>query len=457
MRVVRAGLLVSWVVSCGSKAGDAPTGESSGESSTSADTGTTGDDISPCVDDDDCMGNLACEDGTCIGCIVDEDCGGTLQCSDGYCLALEDLAVCEQSAGATCGNGSIEMLEECDGTAGCTECSSDVVPTPWIVAEGISRLVPTSDGGAIALTDEFTPRAIMAFDTDGSPRWSQPVTEQAFDLAVDPVGNGYLVGVGSGVPWIGAWDPTGEVRWAIEGDSDGGFLAAAADATRVVAGGIDGPSNGETRGLLRQFTTEGTQQWTIDEPSLEAIEGVALVDAEVAVTGRGPPPAMGSDAPKLLRFDDVGALRWSIDLPQDGEDDGYRPAHVAGDGDGGTWSFGAADGGPWAVRHDREGQELVSFECLGHATGWVERVAVGPQGQLALGIFAFEDPPSHGSSLAWFAVLEGDTIIRARRFGGQNIAAGTLALQWRDDGSLVLGWTDAFDVGTRSEVLVLPP
>lgn len=421
---------------------------------------TVDDDDPSCRGDGDCPDGLACEADRCVGCIVDDDCGDALRCQDGTCVAIADLPVCAQAAGATCGDGRIDAPEECDGGSACSECRTTAPPSTWISGEGVTRLVPTDAGGALAVVGQYDDRTLRAYDADGAQVWSQPIAEQPRDLAADPVGNAYVVGsvgiepVPTGAPWIASWDPSGAVRWSIPTATEGVFEVVAADARRVVAGGLVGRGT-EARARLVSFAADGTPQWSIDEPMLAAFEGAALVDDGVAATGVRATDT--TDVPELVRFDDAGALRWAIELPDDGESDGHRPARVADDGDGGTWTFGQVDGGPWAVRHDRDGVELARLDCLGSATGWVERIDVGPQGQLAIGAYLYADPPSHGSSVAWFAIVEGDTITEALRFGGQNIAANTLALRWRDDGSLVVGWTDAFDVGTANEVLVLAP
>lgn len=414
------------------------------------------DDDPRCEDDDDCPGMLTCEADVCVGCIVDDDCGGALQCQDGTCVAIDGLPVCAQAAGSTCGDGRIDAPEECDGGPACSDCRTTAPAAPWIAGEGITRLVPTDAGGALALVGQYDERMLRSYGVDGTEAWAQPVAEQPWDLAVDPAGNAYVVGsapidpVPAGAPWIASWDPSGAPRWSLPSVTEGVLVAVAADATRVVAGGLVGGGT-DARARLVALTADGAPQWSIDDPMLAAIEGVGLVDDGVAVTG----VRATTEVFELLRFDADGTLRWAVELPDDGEPDGRRPPHVAGDRHGGTWTFGEFDGGPGAVRHDRDGVELARLDCLGNATGWVERVDVGPAGQLALGVYAFSDPPSHGPGLAWFAIVDGDTITDALRFGGQNLTASTLALRWRDDGSLVVGWTDAFDVGTANEVLVL--
>jgi hypothetical protein len=121
---------------------------------------------------------------------VDDDdpsCRGDGECPD-------DLPVCAEAAGATCGDGRIDAPEECDGGAACSECRTTAPPSTWISGEGVTRLVPTDAGGALAVVGQYDDRTLRAYDADGAQVWSQPIAEQPRDLAADPVGNAYVVG-----------------------------------------------------------------------------------------------------------------------------------------------------------------------------------------------------------------------------------------------------------------------
>jgi hypothetical protein len=408
---------------------------------------------------------LVCENAACIGCTTNSECPGAQLCDDGVCREIDTLPVCEQLAGHDCGNAVVEVLEDCDGATACDACRSTEPPEPWLDAEGLIRFVSLADGSAYALESRSLTGAasLRRYATDASETWSVPLTDEAFELAADPGGNAYLVGsrpidgMPYGAPWLAAWDPDGTPLWSIEGVEQGAFMAVAADAKRVVVGGQLGPQNAEYGAVLRQHGLDGEVAWTMEDSSLFSIEGVALVGTETAATAWGDGIIEGDDVPQLLRIDAEGVVRWAIDLPTDGEPVNQRPKHVIADGTGGTWAFGEAEGGPWAARHDDEGSELDRLDCLGNATGWIELAAVGPSGELALGMLAFTMPPSHGSTAAWIAIVQDGVVSRALTFETGNLAASTLAVAWRNDGALVAGWTEWFDVGAANHVHVLAP
>ena len=235
-----------------------------------------------------------------------------------------------------------------------------------------------------------------------------------------------------------------------------GFQACAADDERVAAAGSQG-ADGEGAGLLSVHDGEGVELWTIVEPSLLRMTDVAVVGLEFAVTGVGLERTAESDDTKLLRYDENGALRWSRDLPEDGELY-QRGFGVIADGGGGTWAFGEAASRPYAVHHDRDGHEIEVLDCIGGISGWVLAAAVDPERRLSLGIQLNVQTPTDESH-AWFPTIEDGVVVRAATFSNDSEnSAGPLAVVWRDDGALVLGWGRyGEEGGGYSEIVALPP
>jgi hypothetical protein len=95
---------------------------SSGAIATATDTGL---EPGTCIDDADC-GELRCNDGACFGCHNDADCPEQQGCSNFYCRPLDELPLCRQLESPVCGDDRIDAIEECEGTAACTNLSAEV-------------------------------------------------------------------------------------------------------------------------------------------------------------------------------------------------------------------------------------------------------------------------------------------------------------------------------------------
>jgi hypothetical protein len=367
---------------------------------------------------------------------------------------------CSPNPAPSCGDGSIDAPEECEAGASCDACVSTAQETTLIGQHGLGPVVIATDGSSFAHVELDADRYLRRYSPEGVESWSTLLEADEFVSAavIDATGNAYVAGIDGAPPyrpWLSSWDVGGALRWSTEAAENGSFYSCTSDATRLVAVGYRGDGD-ENAGLVQVRDLDGIEVWTMVEPSAQWIRGVAFVGAEIAVTAVGVERTPDLDDSKLMRYDEDGALRWSLDLPPD--DAQSQAAYgVIADGMGGTWTFGRAGVGPYAVHHDGEGDELEVLDCVGAATGWVHAAALDRGDRLTLAIQMNLDEANE--TRAWFPTIEDGVVVQATSFRNDSeLSAGPLAVQWRDDGALVLGWgRSGEEGGTYSELVALPP
>lgn len=425
-------------------------------STTVDDTGdTTGMSIPPdatCEVDSDC-GELNCYDGVCEGCVTYEDCADGLVCWGTRCILPSDAPTCAGIAAPVCGDGEIGALEECDGSPGCNDCRADHTLTEWFDAEDVDSLVMLADGGAL-FVGRF-PVTLTRVDASGDTVWSV-MTESRLSYASDATG--LIYGAGSatlrktGFSYIEALDDVGAVEWSAMEPSPGHHNVIAADAGRVLVGGITEQANAaDDRALLAQYDTGGTLQWSRKVDEWSSIIGVATDDDDAVVLAA---PLYLAYPWSLERIDDAGETVWRVPLAPDLSPP-VDPYGMTGDGSGGSWSFGDRDAGAWAVRHDATGDEIDRLECFGNTTGWITHLAVSPSGVTAIAVLATTGPLPLAQPRPWIALLEDGVVTGGIALGEDGHADRLFDLRWRADGRLVLG-VDRSD-SNEQLVLVMEP
>jgi hypothetical protein len=381
------------------------------------------------------------------------------QSSDGDTGAARS---CSPNPVPTCGDASVDALEECEDGASCDACVSTAVETTLVGHHGLFPLVFATDGSSFAHIElDAGERYLRRYSAEGTELWSAMpgVDELVAAAALDAAGNAYVAGI-EGLsptrPWLSSWDAGGALRWTATDADSGSFHACATDDSRLVAVGRRGDGDIDA-GLLQVRGLDGTESWTMIEPSVRWMSGVAIVGAEIAVTAVGIESTSEIDDTKLMRYAEDGVLRWSLTLPQDGEQSQRRHGIIA-DGMTGTWTFGEAELGPYAVHHDGDGDELEVLDCIGGGTGWVHAAALDAEHRLALAIEVRPDSP-YDESHAWFPTIEAGVVVRAAAFSNESEnSAGPLAVQWRDDGALLVGWgRSGEEGGIYSELVALSP
>jgi hypothetical protein len=364
------------------------------------------------------------------------------------------LALCEQLGAPICGNALVEAWEECDGEPGCQACQDASEPAPLIVVDDVfaQTLVLLADGGVLIIEDGKG--RVTRYDASGTVAWSPAMEEHGRGLAADSAGNVYVVGrdiwVDYGVPWVASWDATGDLRWSSFGTWFGSYARAAVDATRLVAAGTTEQDNSpHPRGLVAQYDLDGGLRWSEKLSSIMEVREIALVGDEIAVLGTG------LDLhPILLRVDEHGAVRWSIEvvLVRDGS---YRVSGVVDDLAGGVWIYGQRDEGPWARRLDADGVELDELGCLGATAGSISQMLVEPRGSLVVAILLSDEVLPINRASPWLAWVDGGNVTAGARLSNGDATLRTFGLGRWPDGTLAVGVQAYFPHVAR--VLVIEP
>jgi hypothetical protein len=404
------------------------------------------------------LGLAACVPGTKSGGLIlgetDSD-GSDDESDDGD--ATGAAAACH--AEPVCGNGVVEALEECDGSDGCDACSSAATPTVLTQGGGIGAIAFAPDGSWLATTQELegAPLFVRRYDAAGVELWSHELLVRADsggDVLLDAGGTAY---VASGIstspeqpthPWVGAWDPAGVPLWSVEGPDPGHFVGITVAGDRIAAIGADTVDD-EASSLIRVFDASGAEQWSLGDDSLAWLTGAAFVGDELVVAGNRD-GEIDDDAGYLRRYDDLATMLWSLELPN--QDGLPRPAWgVIADRAGGTWTSGWSNAAPYAVRHDRDGNELEVLDCFGDDVGGVSQMAIYGEDRLALAI-GYQD--GEGGYLAWFATVEAGEVVSATTFTSSTRSAHALGVGWRGE-QLMMGWTDGGSSGVPGQSTVL--
>jgi hypothetical protein len=419
---------------------------------------TSGSSEDDCRDDADC-GDLRCIDGACYGCMTRDDCPADQQCLSDYCRDVDDVPLCVGLEAPVCGDGVIGALEECDGGPECDDCSRTVVSQTWIAAsEQVSKIVPTADGGGVAIRND-DPELLVRYDEAGSAVWSIELEHAVNGLAVDAAGNTYVAGRRAledqaiFAAWIMAVAVDGTPTWSVEENAEGGYGPIDVEGARVLVGGSTEQSNSPwRRGVVALYAVDGALIWSQKLAGYEHVTAAVFVDGEAAVLVEGFTSLTGRT---LLRLDDTGALRWSVDVVPIDTGYPYGPRRLVHDGAGGTWIAGEDQEGPWAVRHDRDGRELERLDCIGSTAGDTTHFAVGPAGQLAIAVLVTDGPVAVADPTPWIAVMDAGTITAASVIEQDAGGPRLFALAWHADGRLVVGLEELDPEATR--VVVLEP
>lgn len=367
-----------------------------------------------------------------------------------------------------CGNGRIDVVEECDGADACSACVSAQEPTPMMNSGefGVVTIAFAPDGSWLATTQAFEaqPIVLRRYDPAGAELWSHELVDLASvrpAVALDPAGNAY---VGAAVqaaegdpvfPWVAAWDAAGAPSWSVLGADEGLFETIAADGARVVVGGGDLVEAGSTS-LMRVFDAAGLEQWSLGDNGFSRVDDVAVIGDEIVAMRSRPGITEGNTSVTIARYDLLATERWAVEIAAD-EPPSIGRWGVVTDGADGSWVFGARLRSPYVVHQDRDGAMLEELGCIGGAGGVVVGLAVGPQSQLALAITAETYVDQNYRYDAWFPVIAGGEIVEATHFDSSTRTAIAFATGWSGDRRL-LGWTDGGSEGGpgSSRVLQIP-
>jgi hypothetical protein len=238
------------------------------------------------------------------------------------------------------------------------------------------------------------------------------------------------------VGWLAAWEVDGTARWSVHAEEPGRYSGVAVDDVRIVVTGTTAqPNTPSTRAVLARYEKDGALVWSEKLSVYTVIGFPTLVGEEVAVLANAVYPWW---AVELARFGDTGELLWSIDLT---EQEGTSLSRISGlthDGDGGTWTWGEDEDGPWAARHDDRGALVDRLDCSGGTAGWLTHLAVGPQGQLAVGVLVTTGPIPIVRATPWIARIEDGVVVSGARFDDEQILR-MYSLDWLPDGRLAAG------------------
>lgn len=367
-----------------------------------------------------------------------------------------------------CGNGRIDVIEECDGAEGCGACVSAQEPTSLMNTTefGIGTIAFAADGSWLAATQAFEgePILLRRYDPAGAELWSHELVDLASvrpAVALDPAGNAY---VGAALqaaeddpafPWVAAWDAAGTPSWSVLGADEGLFETIAADGARVVVGGGDFVEAGSTS-LMRAFDAAGVEQWSLGNDGFSRVDEVTVIGDEIVALLSRPGITEGNTSVTIARFDLLATQRWAVEIAAD-EPPVIGRWGVVTDGADGSWTFGARLRSPYVVHQDRDGAIVEELGCIGGAGGMVVGLAVGPQAQLALAITTETSVDQNYRLDAWFPVVAGGEIVEATHFDSSTRTAIAFATGWSGDRRL-LGWTDGGSEGGPglSRVLQIP-
>ena len=372
-----------------------------------------------CETPEDCPPPFPCNSGRCVSCVEEPAlCVDNEVCVSHQCRRVEDLTACEGTGYSLCGNGVLQAGEACDGAVGCEDCQTDPpAMSPWGQRFDVSRLAVAQDGGVAALTYEDGSNTLTVLDARGSVQWSRRLS------------GGVRALVWSG-PQLFVWGDEllvftalGELR---RRGSLGGLVphaAAAWEAGAIVAGAVEQPNSGVTRGVVRALNSEGHRVWESKLGDVREVSTLTVVEGEAVVAG------LHVDLPRSVvkRMNADGSERWSDTMTEDLERDALV---VFPDGAGGNWLF--SDDGS-ATRFDAEGATIDRMPCFGFVRGHLERVAVGPRSEVALLFQVFDL-----ASRSW-----GHWVVRGQPDEAQfawTPPALIRGLEWTPQGQLLVGF-----------------
>lgn len=399
--------------------------------------------------------------GVVAGCTVDDECPDGEVCSDGSCVP-EGAPGCPLLGEPSCGNGVIEAGEECDGGDDCDpSCVGYYDGLGSTIDLRITHAAMRPDAmvaaiGDDAVTSEVVVARLESIAITGATPLG-PWMSEARRIAVTDSGRTYAVGslgleVGT-VASVVALDADGAVLWS--NDELGAEVATdvfADDTMVVIGGGIEGgPALADS--VLWVLDPGGAVLAQVPASAeLRFLTALTKTGGELVGLGEA-----FSAPTRVIRWDVSGVELWSRPAAEEGEPDAVLDVIVP-DGAGGTWAGGEFGEVPLLLHHDADGIEVDRIECIGGATGRIERLALSAEGRIAMGMSLYDG----GVGTPWFAVLTAGAIDVGRT---PHLSPGIpssaepghpSAVLWSPDGSLHMGSHDVGDATSSWDIFFTP-
>ena len=395
-------------------------------------------------------------------CTSNDECPDGEVCSDGGCVP-EAAPGCPLLGGPSCGNGMIEAGEECDGGADCDpSCVGYYDGIGSTIDLRLTHAAMRPDGVLLAIGDDAATSEVSVARIESLAITSStslaPWMSEARRIAVTDTGRIYAVGsldleLGT-VASVVALGADGTVLWS--NDELGAEVATdvfADDTMVVVGGGVEGGGAEPAGFVLWVLDPDGALLGQVPaSPDLRYLGALTKSGGELVGLGEAP-----SAPTRVIRWDASGVELWSRPAAEEGEPDAVLNV-VVPDGAGGTWAGGAFGEVPLLVHHDAAGVELDRIECIGGAVGEIERLALSPEGRIAMGMSLYDG----GVGTPWFAVLTAGAIDIGRTphlipdLPSSSEPGEPSAVLWAPDGSLHMGSHDVGDSASSLDVFFSP-
>ena len=309
---------------------------------------------------------------------------------------------------------------------------------------------------------------LLMIDSNGSRVWDKPFGGPGIDVGAEvqrTSDGGYIIagyttssGAGGKDAVLVKTNPNGDAEWMRtfggRGDDVASSVREANDGGYIFAGSTDSHGIGKGDLWLVKTDQSGVEEWnrTFGGPGDD--EGLAMLEAEdggYLIAGRTDSYGSGGYDGWLIKTDHEGAIEWERTFGGS-KQDGFTSIETARDGGyvicGFSNSFGAGDYDVWLIKVGSEGNLEWSTTFGGSAGDFGNSVRGSDDGgYIVSGWTSQSGSRTSPDEALLIKVSSNGTEEWRKSIGGDGVYSGISALQTRDGGYLLSGFSNQHSAG----------